>query len=634
MAQATELPLMSITKRLKQMGMQSPDDLISSILDDTEQSRHNHHPGIALVMGQSQRGTGRPSGTRRTISAPTEMTSNTETEAEMMSVVNHRLMRARAGSEAAPSPLTLKQSHWKPAAYASKCAESECRKRFAMLDRRRNCCKCGEVFCRRCTNYRRKLSANAVPDSFGTFQHVCKKCFNQYSLFGGSRDLIGEFSSIRRGKQNVTVTDNSSQPLCARKSSENNKREEIQTELDRLLKGFQLNTGFLRGLMSEVKVPLWQRSSMWVDSKDARDCFHCKKSFGKVARKLHCRIGGHVFCRNCTQDEILLYVSDDGKARWAVNGKDGGPTTTPARYEMFPICPNCSNELQIMMLERLTVPTPKMDDFFDDLHTLHTGLSKVQDRIEECLPEYQGLVDTLDVIDNSPQMVKGRNPLQNLIKAQSDLSDAFSALAVGSQRLKSLKPKTESQQRLLRHAMIGTYQFYSENMYHFRCTRQRLSELMPIDHLDEIQLVLSQQSMERIHVLIHQLMYEALNHEKRYNFDNSFFQHIVLVLEKIEGEFKPFLEERGEEWDMHMDILMQFVQEQLKTNRNLIKLRRDIASRPSSVRAEVIRQCVSKLHECLRELQAKTIDREFKGTKESLYRACSELDVTFVKSIT
>ena len=52
-------------------------------------------------------------------------------------------------------------------------------------------------------------------------------------------------------------------PLCSRRSSEN-KRVALEREVRRLVNGYEQNPGKIRGLMAEVVVPDWQKSSDWV----------------------------------------------------------------------------------------------------------------------------------------------------------------------------------------------------------------------------------------------------------------------------------------------------------------------------------------------------------------------------------
>lgn len=493
---------------------------------------------------------------------------------------------------------------------------------------------CGDVFCRRCTNFRRKLSTNAEPDPLGTFFHVCRRCFDETIVLGRQRDLTKEFKRLRSAKQSHMKRHEEQEkkkPLSARQMS-TSKQAALRKEADRLTEGFKANTGWVHSLMSEVKVPAWQRASKWVSSGQISSCFNCQAQLKVIGRKIHCRICGQVFCTSCTKDEILLYLTEDGGARWAINGKEGGPTTKPDRYEMLPICCDCSKELQSILLCDMNLPEPEHADFMEQLTNLHRKLSDLQNKLEEWLPNYQRIVDALDIENSSPNSVEGRNPMRELIKSQSDLSDAFSQLAVQSQKLKLLQAQTDAQEKLLRHVMVGTYQYYSENMYLFRNTKLRLAELIPIEPLMEIQAAISQQSMANVHIIVQQIMYEALQLEKQYRFESSFFHYMVELISNVELELKPFLERQNENWDDHCELVKKLVQEQMKSSRR-IKVDGVPRNHPRSapyVRCVVISKCSQIVQKCLRELEAKTIMSEFTKTKGSLNKACTQLNSLLV----
>lgn len=441
---------------------------------------------------------------------------------------------------------------------------------------------------------------------------------------------MGEFGRYRRGKLSAETAE-AKKTLCGGRNT-TSKRKAMMKEIKRLTEGFSTNAGFLKGLMSEMKVPDWQKSENWMESRDAIQCYQCKKPFTKLSRKIHCRIGGQVFCTECCKDEIVAYLEErEGEPKWGINGKSGGPTTKPLRYETYPVCSSCSTELQSLLLENLSSSSCRNSSFMDDAYKLHRNLSNLQEKVDRWLPEYQQVVDALDIVDNSPRNVEDRHPLRRLAKAQSDLSDALSVLAVESQKLKLLRPQSPIEERLLKHMMIGTYQFYQEHMYHFRCARQRLTEHMPHEHLIEIQKVLSQQSMERVHIVVQQLMYEALNFEKHFKFESLFFEDIIEIVRSVEEEFKPFLRENGESWEQHSEVVMTFIKGESKNGRSRIKLSQQTMANPEYVRYSVISQCSSVVHECYRELQAKTVDREFRKTKKSLNEACLKLDSALVQ---
>ena len=145
--------------------------------------------------------------------------------------------------------------------------------------------------------------------------------------------------------------------------------------------------------------------------------------------------------------------------------------------------------------------------------------------------------------------------------------------------------------------------------------------------------MLSQQSMERVHLIIKQVMYEAINLENRYGFESSFFEDIIEIVHAIEDEFQPFLEARGESWERHKELVLLYVKSETENNRKKIKLSQETLRSPDHVRYAVISKCSSVVHELCRELEAKTVDREFRKTKKSLNDARLKLDTTLTQYV-
>ena len=522
-----------------------------------------------------------------------------------------------------PRAETLRRSHYCPMDSAAKCSSKTCRKRFGWRDRKRNCCMCGEVFCRKCTKFQRKLSPNAEPDPLGTCRNVCEKCFHYSPKSGRYRDLKNEFLELRksvRRQQKAADPVELATPLPSRQKSES-KVEQVRVEVDRLVTGFAAQSNNIMGL---VGTPNWQKSSHWVSDSKPSECFECQKKFRLTIRKINCRVCGQVFCTGCTKSQILLYCYKDSPARWAINGKEGGPTSKPHRFETLPICSHCCGELEALLLSSMEEPTPEEYSCLDETVTLQAELHSLQNKVEQLLPNYQRLVDTLDIEDSSPRSVTGDHPLQELAKAQADLSDTFTYMANRSQSLKALQVETDTQRKLLKHIMMATFNFYQEHMFLFKVTQVRLKEMMPIESLTWIEKFLNHQSMERVHLLIQQLSYELLSIQERYKCELEFAKYLAHADDAIEEEFRPFLTSQGESWDKHVEDIRRFVRE-AKDKRPYVKLQQDLPRDHTRLKAYIryftLTRTKSLLSKCLRELDAKTREEAFLVTKTSLATA-------------
>lgn len=507
--------------------------------------------------------------------------------------------------------------HVKPISQASKCADPSCEKRFVVkIDRPRNCSMCGEVFCHQCANYRRKLSISAYPDPFGTLCNVCRKCYNYRAVSGVHRDHFDEFKRYRGEKLSADEAE-VKRTLCGGKHT-TSKRKAILKEIERLTEGFAANSGFLKGLMSEIVVPDWQKSANWVESDDASECYQCKKTFTKLppSRKIHCRIGGQVFCTECSRNEIVVYLeSKDGKPRWSINGMDGGQVTTPVRLELYPICSSCSADLQVILSERLS-SSCQSSTFMDDIHEVHQRLAKLREKVDRWLPEYQQVVDTLDV-DIS---VKDIEEQQKIAKLHLDLFNVLSDIRCMSVEDLSCYTLSPFENCLLKNMKTGRKHYYEEQSCQFCCTQQ-LSEHMPHDDkLREIQEVSSQQTMESVYAEISQLVKEVLSHMYYYDFEGTFSNDIVGVVCSVKED----LSLKDKRWEQRSTR----TRTRMAGETSRINLSQEVMMNPEQVRYVVISQCSTVIRECYLRLEAKTLDREFEKTKKCLDVVWSKLEST------
>jgi hypothetical protein len=434
--------------------------------------------------------------------------------------------------------------------------------------------------------------------------------------------------------------DSSLMPISALdKKNTKLKRDRVLTEMNRLTEGFKNNLGWVKSFMSDVKIPTWHKNDLWIDSNKSHQCNHCHSSFKLMAKKINCRVCGQIFCTLCTKEEIIVFCDGGpGCVKWAINGKTGSPTIKPQSFTLLPVCNTCVKELENILVEEIEAEEDfdiEEKDFMESLNELHAKLFKIKSRIEIVLPDYEKLVDSMDIFEGAPRTTQTKNPINDLALAQSNLSDHFSHLALESQALRKLNSITPAQAKLQRNVTIGFYQFYSESMYNFRMTKYRLAEFMPIDTIEKIQQALNLVSIQRVHIFMRQITFEALNIEDVQKIANSdVAPSLVKCVETLEEEAERYFIRANENWEKHLMAVVQMVKEDFQginsegKKRRRLKLPhvRDASIRDAYIQYKVLTQCIHYLNESLRELDAKTPDSCLMNTKVRLKQIRDDFD--------
>ena len=542
---------------------------------------------------------------------------------------------------------TLKRSHWESVDKAKTCSEASCQRKFVRFDRRRNCCMCGKVFCRKCTQYRRKLSPDAQPDvNFGILCHVCRACFEKDTQEDSFvHDWTQHFQFFRQRKkqhhealgekfEDVPLHSTTTGPL---------KRDRIVSELQRLCIGFEANRGFMKSLVSDLfKIPSWQKSRHWVVSKKKLICQGCNETFKRMAQKVNCRVCGQVYCSSCTKEELMLYIPSGvtaDTAKWCINGKQGGPEQPPRSFTLLPVCHWCCEELQAILLEKLnerhsltaSLCESEESNFMDVVQSLHHSLFKMKLVIDSTLPDFQNYVDSMDVGEGASRSM---SPIGDLARATCELSDQFSQLAIESQKLRRLQPTTPTETKLLKHICIGTYQFYDDNMYLFRLTKKRLEELMPVETLVAVQQAINQKSLEVVHVLVKQICYEAIDFELHSKIPcDSVTDPLSKCVDTLEGELEELYTEQNQDWSKHAQAVSGFLKKEMSGPKRRLKLRKESKTpfRNVIVLHKMLQQCSNYLNTSLRELDAKTPMTAFPHSKGELGQLAKDFEQRVVQ---
>lgn len=550
-----------------------------------------------------------------------------------------------AGAEAAlvsnGSPGTFRKFFRVRPSRPTKCSNKDCRAKV-----KRNCGMCGEAFCHGCTMFRRKLSLSAEPDPLGVYFNVCRKCLDIQTEQPRMSAHSAEFNSLRmqhlismQRQLEEELEREKNKALSLRRDS--GKQAAVHNQAEQLAHGYEQHMGRIQDFVSGLKTPDWQKCKQWVPSHRVSHCSSCKSRM--FARKIHCHICGQVFCRSCTPDEILLYIDQQtNEAKWAVNGYEKGtPRVRPDRFEVLRICKHCSGELKAILANGLSLnpatrtpltfitsraTSPGVEDtFLTEIDELYEQLMALERDIEKWLPQYMRLVDSLDE-DSTLQSFPDKKRM-DLALMQSNLSNGMEQFALQSQKLNELSPTSRSETRLHNRVMCKMYQFYKENMHYFQASRKQLAGLFPVGDLDEFQSRTNLETMESVHAAVHQVHHEVLTLHERFRFNNSFFEHLEVLLSAIEDESKAILLQKQEDWDGYTRRIAEKTQSRTNAGQCYIVISDKIPlEQKHGVHYIVVSTCTFTLQELKRKLQARTSAMAYTRTKESLHEVFQMLE--------
>lgn len=509
--------------------------------------------------------------------------------------------------------------HWKKASEVANCANRSCNKKFARLERKRNCRMCGDVFCRSCTEHERRLSPIAVPDPLGKLYPVCKSCYGgiEEQTVGRCRSHTESFMSSRYkmiSKLNE-VRHKAERNIRADSAHTYDRRVDYTRECLRLTVGFQSHSNVLKQTFSELtgKVPEWQKSPHWYRYNKAQECAICSKNFSVVSRKIHCRVCSKLCCTNCVKEDLLIYINEDGDSKWGLNGVVAF-STKPSKYCLLFACNDCKPELQQRLLEEMKRQEEADDEteqsisvtFFEELIPLQSKLWTMQCDILNWLPGFVKNADSMSEFSTSSELVG----LHNLAKANIDLSDAFSKMSLASQKLRTLRPTTRGEAVVLNNCVKGMLLFYSENMYLFRQALKSLSDLAPLDTLKQLQAIVCETTLKNVMTICKSVCLSLICLETECSLDRQAVQVVTDLVTNLEEDLQDAVQHTGQDYKKLIQEIDAMVQMELIECPRIRTLRK--------TKKGVYKQCIGPLRSCRRELEAKTPKKDFERTKKML----------------
>ncbi|KAL9963495.1 hypothetical protein ACROYT_G027006 [Oculina patagonica] len=526
----------------------------------------------------------------------------------------------------------ISTSHWVESLERTHCAEGNCRKKFTLTERKHHCRRCGEVFCGKCSQYRRRLSLFATPDPNGISYRVCKRCFDVGpQKFGAARSLMREFHIWREQKKrekNNNHTDGPVQPVNDFK--ENN---DVKEELQRLVEGYTKHIGkskiksFVTEAFSFVKIPEWQKSKHWMPSSSRSDCTLCSKKFKVTETKSNCKVCGAIICSSCSSETLILYpAKESGTVQWTLINIIGSPDEEPAGCLYVRVCNACHSKAAELQGNTVT-DGPAVGSILDDIADIHTTLRRLQVKISDLLPKYETLVDAVEAKGDLKGLVPAESSAtQTLAKYHVDLSDLFTQFAIDMQGIRRLKPQTNTQIKLAKNLTSSMFNFYGDNFPVFRECKKRVFEILPQEVLEKVQVIVDQNAINNSYIYIKQLGLEALLLADKHKFDNQIAVFLADCENVCLNDLRTQIEACHEDWDRHQEVLREILQINVKKHRLILPSRRwTLAHGANYVQCFLFDRSSLLVAKTLRQLNAKTTEKKFSASKQALQKLSEQL---------
>ncbi|XP_072180344.1 uncharacterized protein [Diadema setosum] len=545
-------------------------------------------------------------------------------------------------------------SHWVKNSDRSHCHNKSCKRPLWAMSKH-HCRKCGEIFCAKCLQYYRRLSPNAAYDPSGLRYKVCEACFSSKQQgIGVTRrwtDYLDHYrkeihkkdeteltrAAILRTCKNLTTgfqtnsvpgtpTPSTPQTTPSTNGSQTNGKAGVGNPLK----------FFKRNVSKVVKwsVPDWQKSPNWVN--EGTKCQCCDRPYGYLETQHNCRICGKLVCKAQSSKDLLVYTPDKSdraelgsEARWAIICVIGCPEVEPDHSLLLRVCKTCKGQLEAIQVEeqrKLEEEGAAVYLCWQGLVGIHANILTIQAKIDGSMPEFQKLIDGLEIQAGAPKSLPpNRNNMQLLAKHQGDLADHLSAFVVTIARLKQLRPQTKSQ------CKVG---FYSDKNNLYKKLKRQLEEITPQDVLMEIQSLVDAKAINSACLSLNQIAFECLHLCMKYKLNQSLPLAIKQTAEACEADLEKKITSDGEDWAEHKRQLDAFVRLQIKGDaENNIKARpyirpsRRMTKRGGAVYVEFfLNQRVEEVATKIRiQLVGRTADRSFRRTKESLEGLLTDL---------
>lgn len=531
--------------------------------------------------------------------------------------------------------------HWKSGDGVLNCRNKSCRKKFSLIERIHHCRRCGDIFCKTCLNFQRRLNDLAHPDPEGKLYKVCEACYEEgKDSEGQRRNLTDFFKYLRKqGQENAVRVENGR--ICG---SWRNKLN-FETEIKRLLIGFKESIGSsemkrtIHEMTTILSTPVWQKATFWMQENMTDRCQKCLIKFNLVKSKHNCKVCAKALCKSCSCKDVILFLDDEEEVKEpkiAVIRVVGSPSVEPDLALYLRVCYECLDKLksrQISRFEEEEKMSNVKNDSLEMLIKLHAVMHRNEEKMEKQLNEYQVIIESLE--DNTRKASNsGKSNIQTVAKAQEDLADFLAQYVINIQKMKKLSPESNTQAILFRNCLKGKCDFYFDNQYRYKCLKKILGDSTPAEVLESIQRTVDKHAIVSTQLYIRQLTFETLHICDKYKLKDLIPIQLTKTDEDVEQDAAECIQCNGEDIEEHQEHMQELLQLQLKDHR-LIKLsRRSLKYCGSHHAADmIVKRSTDIVNQVKIQLMLKSANRSFPSTKRSLEQTYAEVQKITVQDI-
>lgn len=268
-----------------------------------------------------------------------------------------------------------------------------------------------------------------------------------------------------------------------------------------------------------------------------------------------------------------------------------------------------------------------MTSILDDIANIHQALNRLQVKITDILPKYETLVDAVEAKTDLKGLVPVQgSATQTLAKYHLDLSDLFTQFAIDMQSIKRLEPQTNTQIKLAKNLTSSMFSFYGDNFPVFRDCKRRITEILPQEILEKVQLIVDQNAINNAYIYIKQLGLEALLLADKHQFGNQIATFLADCENICLEDLKSQIEACKEDWGKHDKALHELLHVNLKEHRLVIPSRTWTRTHGAVyVQTFLFDRCSLLVTKTLRQLNAKTTEKKFSASKEALQNLSRQL---------